>query len=119
MQEMSSRATETLTTIQRFFNHYLIDLYGCDYSSSGLTMDAVENKLRNFFQRVTADGPYFDTYLVYYSGHVYDNGDWALAGGYQVQFLIWVEKWQIMPQLYPTIKKYSSPSRAVWWILHY
>ena len=80
MQEMSIRATQILNTIQRFFTRHLVDTYGCDYTSSGLTAESVQSKLRNFFQRVTSDGPRFDTYLVYYSGHVFDSGDWALAG---------------------------------------
>jgi len=80
MQELSHRATHILNTVQRLFSYHLIDNYGCDYSSSGLTLSAVESKLRAFLQKQTADGPRFDTYLVYYSGHVHKNGDWALAG---------------------------------------
>ncbi len=80
LQDLGNRATHILNNVQRFFSHHLIDTYGCDYSSSGLTRDSVESKLKSFFQRMTGDGPRFDTYLVYYSGHVYENGDWALAG---------------------------------------
>ena len=80
VQELSGRATLILNIVQRFFASHLIDNYGCDYSSSGLTADAAAAKLCAFFQRQTADGPKYDTYVVYYSGHVHENGDWALAG---------------------------------------
>ena len=40
----------------------------------------VQSKLKAFFERTTVDGPKYDTYLLYYSGSVYDSGDWALAG---------------------------------------
>ena len=74
------RSTQILNTVQSFFAYHLVENYGCDYSSSGLTSESVESKLKAFFQRQTSDGPRYDTYIVYYSGHVYDNGDWALAG---------------------------------------
>ena len=80
LQELSSRATHILSAVQRFFTHHLIETYGCDYSSSGLSAEAVETKLKAFFQRVTSDGPRFDTYLLYYSGGVFEQGDWALSG---------------------------------------
>ena len=80
LSDLSHRATVILNHIQRFFSHHLINTYGCDYSSSGLTAESIESKLKSFFQRQTVDGPRYDTYLVYYSGHVHENGDWALAG---------------------------------------
>lgn len=80
LQELSSRATQILGTVQRFFTFHLVETYGCDYSSSGISIDSVESKLKAFFQRVTTDGPRFDTYILYYSGSVFDQGDWALAG---------------------------------------
>lgn len=94
MQELSNRATRILNTVQRFFSFHLIDNYGCDYSSSGLTLSAVESKLRSFLQKQTADGPRFDTYLVYYSGHVHNNGDWALAEDSTMKFETLLEWWQ-------------------------
>ena len=84
MAEQGQRAASTLTQLQRFFAHHLLDMYGCDYSSSGLTSESIASKLRSFFQRQTGDGPRFGTYLVYYSGHVHENGDWALAGKWTV-----------------------------------
>ena len=87
MQELSSRATDILNTVQRFFAFHLIENFGCDYSSSGLTGESVESKLKLFFQRATVDGPRYDTYVVYYSGHVYESGDWALAGRLLVHYI--------------------------------
>ena len=66
--------------LEKFFSHHMIHIFGCDYSSSGLTMETVQTKLKAFFQKNTEDGPRYDTYLIYYSGHTHDNGDWALAG---------------------------------------
>ena len=85
MQELGSRATRALNKIQQFFGHNMIETYGCDYSSSGLTLEALETKLKAFMQRCTSDGPRFDTYLLYYSGPVHKNGDWALLGGDSLQ----------------------------------
>lgn len=78
--EIGSRSTTIINLVQRFFAYHMIDSYGCDYSTSGLTLEYVNNKLRAFFDRHTSDGPRFDTYIVYYSGDVYEKGDWALAG---------------------------------------
>ena len=79
-EENSNRSMGLLNTIQRFFLHHMIDIYSCDFSTSGLTLDSLNTKLRAFLSRCTEDGPRFDTYLLYYSGHVHANGDWALAG---------------------------------------
>ena len=58
----------------------MIENFGCDFFSSGLGHDMLESKVKNFFERKTSDGPRYDTYLLYYTGDVYDTGDWALAG---------------------------------------
>ena len=79
-EENSQRSMGLLNTIQRFLLYHMIDIYSCDFSSSGLSADSLEAKLRTFLSRTTADGPRYDTYLLYYSGHVHTNGDWALAG---------------------------------------
>lgn len=70
-----------LNSVQRLFSHHMIHTFGCDYSTGGVTLDALRAKLRNFLEVCTADGPRHDTYLVYYSGHTYSGtGAWALAG---------------------------------------
>ena len=80
IERLSERATQILGAVQRFFAFHLIENFGCDYSSSGIASDAVEAKLKTFFQKCTKDGPRFDSYLLYYSGAVGTDGNWALAG---------------------------------------
>lgn len=58
----------------------MIDSYGCDYSTSGISPDNLQTKVKAFFDRRTGDGPKFDTYILYFSGDTYDTGDWALTG---------------------------------------
>ncbi|XP_002739520.1 transmembrane protein 168-like [Saccoglossus kowalevskii] len=93
IQEHSVRSTEILNTMQRFFLHHMIDIFSCDYSTSGLTLDTVEAKLKGLFDKMTKDGPRYDTYVVFYSGHVQPNGDWALAGDVSLKFETLVEWW--------------------------
>uniref|UniRef100_A0A3B3DIA7 Transmembrane protein 168a n=1 Tax=Oryzias melastigma TaxID=30732 RepID=A0A3B3DIA7_ORYME len=97
VQEMNLRSTGMLNNIQRLFSHHMIQTFGCDYSTSGVNLEAVQNKLRTFLELRTADGPRHDTYLVFYSGHAHKNsGAWALAEGqtfHLAQLLeIWKEK---------------------------
>lgn len=69
-----------LSGVQRLFAHHLIEAFGCDYSSSGVTLEALAAKIKTFLELRTADGPRHDTYLIYYSGHCHPSGEWALAG---------------------------------------
>lgn len=69
-----------LNNVQRFFSHHMIETFGCDYSTSGMTLEGLQAKLRSFLESTTADGPRHDTYVVFYSGHTHYSGDWALAG---------------------------------------
>lgn len=80
VQEMNLRSTSTLNAVQRLFSHHLIQTFGCDYSTSGLSLDTLQAKLRSFLELRTADGPRHDNYLIYYSGHTLPTGDWALTG---------------------------------------
>lgn len=80
VQEMNLRSTSTLNAVQRLFSHHLIQTFGCDYSTSGLSLDTLQAKLRSFLDLRTADGPRHDNYLIYYSGHTLPTGDWALTG---------------------------------------
>ena len=50
------------------------------FPSSGMTLEALQNKLKAFLELRTADGPRHDTYLVFYSGHTLRTGAWAMAG---------------------------------------
>ncbi|XP_044213465.1 transmembrane protein 168 [Thunnus albacares] len=81
VQELNRRSTGMLNHVQRFFAHHLIDSFGCDYSTSGVTLEALQAKLKSFLELRTADGPRHDTYVIYYSGHTHRSGEWALAGG--------------------------------------
>ncbi|XP_077988254.1 transmembrane protein 168-like [Glandiceps talaboti] len=94
IQEHSARSTEILNTMQRFFLYHMIDIYSCDYSTSGLTVETVETKLKSLFEKETKDGPRYDSYVIYYSGHVQPNGDWALAGDATLKFDTLVEWWR-------------------------
>uniref|UniRef100_W5K2Z6 Transmembrane protein 168 n=1 Tax=Astyanax mexicanus TaxID=7994 RepID=W5K2Z6_ASTMX len=81
VQELNLRSTGMLNNVQRFFSHHMIETSGCDYSTSGLTLSAIQAKLRSFLEAHTADGPRYDTYILFYSGHTHRSGEWALAGG--------------------------------------
>lgn len=81
VQELNQRSTAMLSSVQRLFAHHLIEAFGCDYSSSGVTLEALAAKIKTFLELRTADGPRHDTYLIYYSGHCHPSGEWALAGG--------------------------------------
>ncbi|XP_049928116.1 transmembrane protein 168 [Epinephelus moara] len=81
VQELNKRSTGMLNSVQRFFAHHLIENFGCDYSTSGLALDALQAKMKSFLELRTADGPRHDTYIIFYSGHSHRSGEWALAGG--------------------------------------
>lgn len=93
VQEIISRATATLNKVQEFLNFNMIENYGCDFFSSGLGHDLLQPKIKNFFERKTADGPRYDTYLLYYTGDVYDSGDWALSDNQNLKLDTILEWW--------------------------
>jgi hypothetical protein len=80
VQEITTRAMKVMSAVQNFFSFHMLATYGCDLSTSGLNMDSVHSKVSAFFDQRTTEGPRFDTYLLYYSGDVFENGDWAFAG---------------------------------------
>ncbi|XP_040018049.2 transmembrane protein 168 isoform X2 [Gasterosteus aculeatus] len=81
VQELSERSMGMLNSVQRFFAHHFIESFGCDYSTTGVTREALRAKIQSFFELRTADGPRHDTYVIFYSGHSHHSGEWALAGG--------------------------------------
>lgn len=81
VQKLNLRSTGMLNSVQRFFAHHLIESFGCDYSTSGVTLEALQAKLKSFLELRTSDGPRHDTYIIYYSGHTHRSGEWALSGG--------------------------------------
>lgn len=80
VQELNMRCTGMLGSIQRFFSHHMIEIHGCDYSSSGVTRNTLNAKLCSFLEAHTTDGPRYDTYILFYSGHTHRTGEWALSG---------------------------------------
>ncbi|NXL63159.1 TM168 protein, partial [Chordeiles acutipennis] len=94
VQELNLRSTGMLNAIQRFFAYHMIETYGCDYSTSGLTFDTLHSKIKSFLELRTADGPRHDTYILYYSGHSHGTGEWALAGGDALQLDTLLEWWR-------------------------
>ena len=78
--DSSQRCTNILNNLEGFMGNNLIDIFGCDYSSSGITMNFVDTKLKTFFARRTSDGRRYDTYFFYFSGPTCDNGDIILSG---------------------------------------
>ncbi|XP_017290275.1 transmembrane protein 168 [Kryptolebias marmoratus] len=81
VDQLNRRSTGMLSSVQRFFACHLIENFGCDYSTSGLTLDTLQAKIKSFLDLRTADGPHHDTYVIFYSGHTHRSGEWALAGG--------------------------------------
>lgn len=81
VHELNMRSAGMLNNMQGFFAHHLIETFGCDYSTSGVTLEALQAKIRSFLELRTADGPRHDTYIIFYSGHTHRTGEWALSGG--------------------------------------
>uniref|UniRef100_A0A8I3WJ58 Transmembrane protein 168 n=1 Tax=Callithrix jacchus TaxID=9483 RepID=A0A8I3WJ58_CALJA len=94
VQELNLRSTGMLNAIQRFFAYHMIETYGCDYSTSGLSFDTLHSKLKAFLELRTVDGPRHDTYILYYSGHTHGTGEWALAGGDTLRLDTLLEWWR-------------------------
>ncbi|XP_061178952.1 transmembrane protein 168-like [Saccostrea echinata] len=93
VQDIGTRATASLNKMNQFFSHHMIDCYGCDYSTSGISLDNLESKVKAFFDRRTSDGPQFDTYIIYFSGETYDSGDWALTDGRSLSLQTLLDWW--------------------------
>lgn len=111
-----------LNAIQRFFAYHMIETYGCDYSTSGLSFDTLHSKLKAFLELRTVDGPRHDTYVLYYSGHTHGTGEWALAGKSTSGSVTVVEDAPVCETLLFILKQcfeilnfplYSLPSRHV------
>ncbi|XP_020515819.2 transmembrane protein 168 [Labrus bergylta] len=81
VHDLNKRSTGMLNNVQRFFAHHFIETFGCDYSTSGVTLEALQAKIKSFLELRTPDGPRHDTYVIFYSGHSHRSGEWALAGG--------------------------------------
>ena len=91
---ISERATRTLNLVQRFFGVHLISNCGSEYSSSGLSVESLLEKLNKFFRKKTDDLLPFDTYIVYYSGPSHASGDWAMSDNGVVTLQLLLETWK-------------------------
>lgn len=86
VQQLNRRSTSMLNNVQHFFAQHLIEPFGCDYSTSGVTLEALQTKIKSFLELRTADGPRHDTYVIFYSGHTYETGEWALTGERNINY---------------------------------
>ncbi|KAK7476305.1 hypothetical protein BaRGS_00032423 [Batillaria attramentaria] len=93
VQEMTTRTMMMLTQIQHFFAFHMLNNFGCDLSTSGVSMDSLRNKLSSFFEQRTAEGPRYDTYLLYFCGDVFESGDWALSDNKRLTLDTLLEWW--------------------------
>ncbi|CAF1396134.1 unnamed protein product [Adineta ricciae] len=91
--ESSQRCTSTLNNLERFMSNNLIDIFGCDYSSSGISMNFIDTKLKTFFARRTQDGRRYDTYFLYFSGPTCDNGDIILSDNQKITLNLLLQWW--------------------------
>ncbi|KAL9959547.1 hypothetical protein ACROYT_G032878 [Oculina patagonica] len=78
-QAVNTKAMELISIVSRFFSSHMIHNFGTDFSSSGISADYIEKKITSFFEQRVLPGLHYDTYILYYSGHVISNGDWALT----------------------------------------
>ncbi|CAF2363513.1 unnamed protein product [Rotaria sp. Silwood2] len=91
--DSSQRCTNILNGLERFMANNLIDIFGCDYSSSGITMSFIDTKLKTFFARRTNDGRHYDTYFFYFSGPTCDNGDIILSDNQKITLNLLFQWW--------------------------
>ena len=61
----SSLSTSSATLVQNYAQVH------------GLRIQSLESKLESFFNQRVLPGLPYDTFVLYYSGPVHDNGDWA------------------------------------------
>lgn len=80
-QFVYTKATELNFIVSRFFKRRMIYIYGADFLPSGISADEIEKKITSFFHQCVLPSNarlHYDTYILYYSGPVKDNGDWLL-----------------------------------------
>ncbi|CAF0727753.1 unnamed protein product [Didymodactylos carnosus] len=87
------RCTAMLNGLHRFMSCNHIENFGCDYSSSGITMNFINAKLKTFFAKRTLDGLRYDTYVFFYSGPTRDTGDIALSDNQAVTVNLLLQWW--------------------------
>ncbi|CAB4041180.1 Hypothetical predicted protein [Paramuricea clavata] len=67
-----------INLVSRFFSKHIVHNFGTDLCTSGLTLQSLKSKLEPFFNQRVLPGLPYDTFVLYYSGPVCHNGDWAL-----------------------------------------
>ena len=77
-QRTNRIAVELVGLLSRFFSEHIVHNFGTELCTSGLTTQSLESKLESFFNQRVLPGLPYDTFVLYYSGPVHDNGDWAL-----------------------------------------
>ena len=77
-QGTNRTAMELINLLSRFFSEHIIHNFGTELCTSGLTIQSLESKLESFFDQRVLPGLPYDTFVLYYSGPVHENGDWAL-----------------------------------------
>ena len=77
-QGTNRTAVELINLLSRFFSEHIVHSFGTELCTSGLTLQSLESKLESFFNQCVLPGLPYDTFVLYYSGPVHDNGDWAL-----------------------------------------
>ena len=93
-QAVNTKAMELINIVSRFFSSHMIHNYGTDFSTSGISADYIEKKITSFFEQRVLPGLHYDTYILYYSGHVTDNGDWALTENKTLSFNSILKWWR-------------------------
>lgn len=62
----------------------MIEILGCDYSTTGMGLTSVEEKIKDLFSKRTKEesgnGVRYDTYLFFFSGLTSDDGSLVLGG---------------------------------------
>lgn len=77
-QVRNRTAVELIDLLSKFFSEHVVHNFGTELCTSGLTTQSLESKLQSFYGQRVLPGIAYDTYVLYFSGPVYDNGDWAL-----------------------------------------
>ena len=92
-QTVNARAM-LISIVSRFFANHMIHSYGTDFSTSGISSDFIQNKIEGFFEQRVIPGLHYDTYILYYSGHVLKDGNWALTEDKTLNFHRIMEWWK-------------------------
>lgn len=85
---------ELITIVSRFFSNHMIHNFGTDFLTSGISTDYLKKKINSFFEQRIHHGLNYDTYILYYSGHVTDNGNWALTEDNTLSFEAILNQWR-------------------------